>query len=331
MALMSETFAHARSVRDFGRLGLGSANAGNLFTTMTDEDAWALFEAAWDSGVRHFDTAPHYGLGLAEERLGAFLQTKPREEFHLSTKVGRLLVPNEDFDGETDPFDQFAVPATRRRVVDYSADGIRRSVEDSLTRLGLDRVDTIYVHDPEQHGTDSTTPILEMAVPAVCSLRDEGLVVRAGVGTGSVGAARIAVGIGGLDLLMLAGRYTLLEQPAHPELLQDCRDAGVGIVNTAQFNSGLLATPDPGRDAHYEYGPVPPEKHARAVRLAAVCREHGVELPTAALQFGLRHPQVVAVVAGAAGADQARQTIARLDHPVPAALWDALQQEGLIP
>lgn len=331
MARMSENFARARSVRDFGRLGLGSANAGNLFAPMTDQDAHELFATAWDSGVRHFDTAPHYGLGLAEERLGAFLQTKPRGEFHLSTKVGRLLVPNADYVGEPDPFEQFAVPATRRRVVDYSADGIRRSIEDSLTRLGLDRVDTIYVHDPEQHGAENTGPFLESALPAVCALRDEGVVVHAGVGTGSVAAARTAVRIGGLDLLMLAGRYTLLEQPAHPELLQECRHAGVGIVNTSQFNSGLLATPDPARDTHYEYGPVPPDKRERAIRLAAVCREHGTELPTAALQFGLQHPQVVAVVAGAATADQARQTISRLDHPVPAALWDALRQEGLIP
>ncbi len=328
---MSETFARARSLAAFGALGLGSANAGNLFTAMTDEDAHALFEAAWDAGIRHFDTAPHYGIGLAEERLGAFLRTRPREEFHLSTKVGRLLVPNEDFAGEPDPYEHFAVPATRRRVADYSADGIRRSVEDSLTRMGLDRVDAIYVHDPEQHGDDNTVPFLESAVPAACALRDEGLVGHAGVGTGSVPAARGAVAIGGLDLLMLAGRYTLLEQPAHPELLEECRAAGVGIVNTAQFNSGLLATADPGRNAHYEYAAVPPDKLERAIRLAGVCREHGVELPTAALQFGLQHPQVVAVVMGAATADQVRENVARLDQTVPDQLWEQLRQEGLIP
>ncbi len=328
---MTEMFSLAQSVREFGRLGLGSANAGNLFTAMSDQDAHELFAAAWEAGVRHFDTAPHYGLGLAEERLGAFLQTKPREEFLLSTKVGRLLVPNEEFAGESDPFEQFAVPATRRRVVDYSADGIRASLEGSLTRLGLDRVDTLYVHDPEQHGAEHTLPFLQSAVPAVCALREEGLVTHAGVGTGSVTAARAAVALGGLDLLMLAGRYTLLEQPAHPELLAECRQAGVGIVNTAQFNSGLLATPEPGADAHYEYGPVPTAHLQRAQRLAQVCREHGTELPTAAQQFGLQHPQVVAVVAGAGDAAQARQTIARLDQPVPADLWDALRQEGLIP
>lgn len=328
---MSGSFARAQSLVRFGRLGLGSANAGNLFTAMTDQDAHELFAAAWNAGVRHFDTAPHYGLGLAEERLGAFLQTKPREQFHLSTKVGRLLVPRADFAGEPDPVGHFAVPATRRRVIDYSADGIRQSVEDSLTRLGLGRVDTIYVHDPEQHGDNHTIPFLQSAVPAVVRLRDEGLVAHAGVGTGSVEAARVAVGLGGLDLVMLAGRYTLLEQPAHPDLLEECRQAGVGIVNTAPFNSGLLATPDPDVGSHYEYGPVPPEQLQRAGRLAAVCRAHGTELPTAALQFGLQHPQVVAVVTGAATAGQARETITRIDQPVPAALWEALRQEGLIP
>lgn len=326
-----DTFARAQSLSRYGRLGLGSANAGNLFTPMSDEDAHALFKAAWDAGVRHFDTAPHYGLGLAEKRLGEFLRTKPRQEFHLSTKVGRILVPNEEFAGEPDPFGHFAVPATLRRVADYSEQGVRRSLEDSLERMGLDRVDTVYVHDPEQHGAENTRPFLESAVPAVRALRDEGVVDLVGVGTGSVEAARMAVAIGGIDVIMLAGRYTLLEQPAHPDLLEECRAAGVGIVNTAQFNSGLLATPEPSRASHYEYADVPEDKFQRARRLAAVCREHGTELPTAALQFGLRHPQVVAVVAGAADADQARETIARIHEPVPESLWAALREEGLIP
>lgn len=328
---MSDTFDGASSLSKFGLLGLGAANAGNLYTAMSDEDAHTLFEAAWAGGIRHFDTAPHYGLGLSEERLGAFLQTKPRDEFHLSTKVGRLLVDNEDGAGERDPFGQFDVPATRRRMVDYSPAGIRRSLEDSLTRMGLDRVDTIYVHDPEQHGTENTRPILTSAIPAVCGLRDEGLIARAGVGTGSVAAARAAVAVGGIDVIMLAGRYTLLEQPAHPELLEECSTAGVGIVNTAQFNSGLLATPHPQRDSHYEYAAVPDEKHARAVRLAQVCTAHGVGLPAAALQFGLQHPQVVAVVMGAATAEQVVQNIDRMRQAIPPQLWDDLRQEGLIP
>ncbi|WP_298747053.1 aldo/keto reductase [uncultured Serinicoccus sp.] len=319
------------SLSTFGRLGLGAANAGNLYTAMSDEDAVALFDAAWEGGVRHFDTAPHYGLGLSEERLGAFLRTKPREEFHLSTKVGRLLVPNEAFSGQGDPFDHFVVPATRRRVVDYSSDGVRRSVEDSLERMGLDRIDTVYVHDPEQHGAERTLPHLESAVPAVCRLREDGVVAHAGVGTGTVAAARAAAAIGGVDLLMLAGRYTLLEQPAHPELIDECASAGIGIVNTAQFNSGLLASPTPARDAHYEYAEVPEDKHRRAVRLAEVCAAHDTELPAAALQFGLQHPQVVAVVMGAATGDQVRQNLARMRAPVPEQLWSDLRAEGLIP
>ncbi|WP_256843016.1 aldo/keto reductase [Ornithinimicrobium cryptoxanthini] len=328
---MSESFSRATELADFGRLGLGSANTGNLFSAMTHDEAHALLDAAWEGGIRHFDTAPHYGIGLAEERLGAFLQAKPREQFHLSTKVGRLLVPNEEFAGERDLFHQFDVPATRRRIVDYSPDGIRRSLEDSLDRMGLDRVDTIYVHDPEQHGDENTRPILESAIPAVCGLREEGLIARAGVGTGSVEAARAAVAVGGVDVLMLAGRYTLLEQPAHPELLQECQEAGVGIVNTAQFNSGLLATPTPTRASHYEYVAVPDDKFERAERLAQVCARHDVELPAAALQFGLQNPQVVAVVMGAATPAQVRENVARINAPVPAALWDDLRQEGLIP
>lgn len=328
---MTDLSSRAAAVSAYGLLGLGSANAGNLYQAMSDEQADDLFAAAWAGGIRHFDTAPHYGLGLAEERLGAFLQTVPREEFTISTKVGRRLEDNPDFAGERDPFAQFDVPATRRRVVDYSPEGIRRSLEDSLTRMGLDRVDTLYVHDPEQHGLENTVPNLESAIPAVCALRDEGLVARVGVGTGSVNAARHAVALGGIDVLMLAGRYTLLEQPAHPELLHECRGQGVGVVNTAQFNSGLLATPWPHRDAHYEYAAVPAEKLQRAVRLAEICGHHGVALPTAALQFGLQHPQVVAVVMGAATAAQVQENIARIRQPVPAELWAELRQEGLIP
>ncbi|MCE0487373.1 aldo/keto reductase [Ornithinimicrobium sediminis] len=328
---MTDLCSRAAAVSAYGPLGLGSANAGNLYSAISDEQAHDLFAAAWAGGIRHFDTAPHYGLGLAEERLGAFLQTVPREEFVVSTKVGRRLEDNPDFAGERDPCDQFDAPATRRRVVDYSAGGIGRSLDESLARMGLDRVDTLYVHDPEQHGPENTVPILESAMPAVCALRDEGVVACVGVGTGSVEAARHAVAIGGIDVLMLAGRYTLLEQPAHPELLEACRDQGVGIVNTAQFNSGLLATPRPGENAHYEYSAAPAEKLERAVRLAEVCERHGVELPTAALQFGLQNPQVVAVVMGAATAEQVRENIARIHQPVPAALWAELRQEGLIP
>lgn len=328
---MNQPFERATSLAEFGALGLGGANAGNLFTAISDEEARTLFEAAWDAGIRHFDTSPHYGLGLSEERLGAFLQTKPRDEFHLSTKVGRLLVPNEEYRGERDPFEQFDVPATRRRVVDYSEAGVRRSVEDSLQRLGLDRIDTLYVHDPEQHGEQNTIGNLESGIPAVCALRDEGLVVRAGVGTGSVEAARVAARIGGIDLFMLAGRFTLLEQPAHPELLDDCRRAGIGVVNTAPFNSGLLATPNPGRELHYEYGAVPDRQLKRAQELARVCTAHGVELPTAALQFGLQYSQVVAVMSGAGDAAQVRQNVARMDEKIPRSLWEDLLDRQLIP
>jgi D-threo-aldose 1-dehydrogenase len=312
-----------------GPLGFGGANLGNLFTAMSDEDAAGVLDAAWECGIRYFDTAPHYGLGLAERRLGAFLAGKPRDEFVVSTKVGRMLRPSPETSDESDEEGGFVVPADQMRVWDASADGVRRSLEESLERLGLDRVDVLFLHDPDEY--DDMERSVRTAVPALVGLREEGLVHAVGIGSKSVAAHLAGVRTGGLDLLMVAGRYTLLEQPAAAELLPECRARGVGMVVAGAFNSGLLATSQPGPGARYEYGAAPDEVIARAQRLAAVCAEHGIELPVAALQFPLREPVVRSVVLGATEPAHVRQNVERAAAVVPDELWAHLAAEGLVP
>ncbi len=301
-----------------GRLGYGAANIGNLYRAMTDDDAWAVLETAWEGGIRYFDTAPHYGLGLSERRLGSFLATKPRREFVVSTKVGRLLRPNAETAHLLDDANQFAVPASVRRVWDFSAGGVRASLEESLERLGLSEVDVLYLHDPDEHdlAADLSTGVLALA-----GLRDEGLVTAIGIGSKSTEALVAAVRTGALDLAMVAGRYTLLEQA--DEVVAACDETGVGIVAAATFNSGLLSKPRPG--GRYEYGAVPPELLARAERIAEVCERHGVTLPEAALQFPLREPAVRSVVVGAATAEQVRENARRMEVEIPEALWHELE------
>jgi D-threo-aldose 1-dehydrogenase len=312
-----------------GRLGYGAAAVGNLYRAKDDGEARRILDAAWDAGIRYFDTAPHYGLGLSERRLGAMLRERPRDGFVLSTKVGRLLVPDPDGAARRDD-DLFEVPADHRRVWDFSATGIRRSLEESLERLGLDSVDYHYLHDPEASGQDLDRAI-DTGLSALIDLRAEGLVRAIGIGTEDAAAIDRAVRTGELDLVMLAGRYTLLEAPAVQTVVPACREFGVGIVNAAVFNSGLLATSEPTDDSHYRYGAVPAEKLARARDLAGACAEFGVELPAAALQFSLRDPVVVSVVAGADSPEQVRQNAARMQAPVPAELWNVLEKRGLLP
>ena len=311
-----------------GRIGLGGANLGNIFQAMSDETAWAVLEAAWESGIRYFDTAPHYGLGLAERRLGEFLRTKPRDQFVVSTKAGRLLRPSPETSDKFDDEGQFVVPADVKRVWDFSADGVRRSLEESLERLGLDAVDVLFLHDPDEH---VLAPSIATGVPAVVGLREEGLVRAVGIGSKSTDALLAGVRTGPLDLLMVAGRYTLLEQPAAEELIPECREQGVDIVIAGAFNSGLLSTSEPGAGARYEYDTAPDDVVARAQRLAGICAEHGVELPVAALQFPLREPVVRAVVLGAAQPEHVLENVRRISQPVPDELWRALEAEGLVP
>jgi len=311
----------------FDRLGFGAAGIGNLYRAVDDAAAQATVEAAWAGGIRYFDTAPHYGLGLSERRLGLALRGKPRDEFLVSTKVGRLLVPATNPEGARDD-EGFDVPADFRRVWDPSEAGIRRSLEDSLDRLGLDRVDILYLHDPDAYDLEAG---ISQALPAMEKLRAEGLVEAIGVGSNSSDALLECVQRSEPDLVMLAGRYTLLEQPAREHLLPSCIERGVGVVNVGVYNSGLLARPTISDDAHYNYAPAPQEILDHARQLAACCAEYGVELPTAALQFSLLHPAVRTVVVGASNPAQIRQNIARMNQTVPEEMWEELRRRSLVP
>ena len=306
-------------VGKLGRIGFGAAGIGNLYTAIPDGEALATVLAAWDSGVRYFDTAPHYGLGLSEQRLGAVLRDKPRAEFVISTKVGRLLEPH-DAAGRRDD-EGFDVPADAVRRWDFSEKGIRQSLEDSLGRLGLEYVDILYLHDPDVYDLDAG---ITRALPALEKLRGEGLVKAIGVGTNSAEAALACVEKADLDLVMLAGRYTLLEQPGVP-LLDRCVERGTGVVAVGAFNSGLLARPEVPDDAHYNYGQAPRVLLERARALAALCRDFGVELPTAALHFPLRNRAVVNVTVGARSPEQAALNSARMNTAVPEELWAAVE------
>ncbi|MGC0414265.1 D-threo-aldose 1-dehydrogenase [Streptomyces sp. SAI-195] len=307
-------------------LGLGAAQLGNLFRETSDADAQGAVDAAWDSGVRYFDTAPHYGLGLSERRLGAALARRPRAEYTVSTKVGRLLVPSPETAHRQDD-GGFAVPASFRRVWDFSRDGILRSLEGSLTRLGLDHVDIVYLHDPDDHWRQASTT----GVDTLVELRDQGVVKAVGAGMNQAAMLTEFVRRSDVDLVMVAGRHTLLDRSARDELLPLARKRGVGVVAAAGYNSGLLATDRPPSDATYDYRPAPRELIARADALADVCERHGVTLPEAAIAYPLRHPAVVSVVLGARDARQSRTNAERLAARVPDALWAELADLGLIP
>lgn len=310
------------------RLTLGAANLGNLYEPMSDASALALLETAWSEGVRSFDTAPHYGLGLSERRLGSFLAGMPREQFTLSTKVGHLLRDNPAGAGRLDDEHQFAVPATMTRLWDASGEGIRRSLEESLERLGLDRVDTLYLHDPEEHGLE---PSLGTALPALAELREHGIVSRVGVGSKSLEALLRSIDAGSVDELMVAGRHTLVDSSAAAQLLPRCTSMGVSVAAAAVFNSGLLSTPRPTEAGRFEYAVPPPRVLQRVQQIADVCLRVGTDLPTAALHFPLRSPAVRTVVAGAASAQQVRQNAERMRKEPPAELWPALAERGLLP
>ncbi len=311
----------------FGPLSYGAANVGNLYRPLTDDQAQAVLETAWQTGIRYFDTAPHYGLGLSELRVGHFLATKPRDQFIVSTKVGRLLRPNPEGLGRLDAANDFAVPADLKRVWDFSADGIRRSLDESLARLGLDSVDILYLHDPEKY--DLALGI-SAGIPALAALRDEGLVSAIGVGSMSVAALLESVRSDALDLLMVAGRFTLVEQPALAEVIPECRRKGIGVVNSSVFNSGLLASNNLSTHSRYEYGEVPPELLARAKDIAGVCAQYDVDLPAAALQYTLRERAVRTVVVGASTPEQIQQNAERMTVTIPDDMWRTLAAKGLI-
>ncbi|WP_159940968.1 MULTISPECIES: aldo/keto reductase [unclassified Nocardiopsis] len=310
---------------DLGPLGLGTAPIGNGVNRVMDEEAaLATVHAAWEAGVRYFDTAPHYGLGLAERRLGRALAGLPRDRYVVSTKVGRLLEPTPHRAGQPDD-EGFAVPADYARRWDFSADGVRRSLEQSLERLGLDRVDAVLLHDPDHHWRQAVGE----AYPALHELRAQGVVGAIGAGMNQAAMLERFALETDIDIVLLAGRYTLLDQTAAATMLPACLRRGVAVVAAGVFNSGILAVDEPAADATYDYAPAPGPLRGRARRLAAAARRRGVSLPRAAMAFAARHPAVSSVLVGAGSADEIRRDAALLADPVPEALWSDLEAEGL--
>ena len=306
-------------------LGFGGSALGNLGRPMDDEQAARTVERAWDRGIRYFDTAPHYGLGLSERRLGAGLRGRPRAEFVVSTKVGRLLEPHprpvaQDTEG-------FAVPGNLRRRWDFSAAGVRRSIEESLTRLGLDVVDIAYVHDPDQAGAGAARE----GLASLARLRADGIVKAVGIGTNATAGLGDIIREGLVDVVMIANRYSLLDQTALEPVLGPAQDAGVVVVAAGVFATGLLATTRPMPGATFEYRAPDRDVIERTRRIAAVCADHGVAVPAAALAFPLRHPAVAAVAVGMRSPNEVDDDVRQFDAVVPDGLWRDLIAAGLIP
>lgn len=296
-----------RSMVELTRLGLGTAPLAGLYEPVDESTALAVVERAWELGLRYFDTAPYYGSGLAERRLGAALRDRPREEFVVSTKVGRLLRPGES---------SWPGGLHLEAYFDFSYDAALRSLEHSLARLGLDRVDIALVHDPDHHSDAA----LDGAFPALLRLRDEGVVRAIGVGMNQAEMlVRFARAVD-LDCLLVAGRWTVLDRSAGEELLPLCDERGITVIAGGVFNSGVLA----GGDT-FDYEKAPPEVVRRVERLNEICARHGAPLPAAAVQFPLRHPAVACVLVGCRTPDEVTEDVGLVAWEVPDALWRELQ------
>ncbi len=306
---------------DVTSIGLGSAPLGGLFSPVSDADAHATIARAWSLGVRFFDTAPLYGFGLAERRLGAFLRQQPRESYVISTKVGRLLRAP---DGAPAEDEHYKGTPRERPVFDFSHDGVMRSVEESLERLGLDRIDVLLVHDPDDHYDDAVTG----AFRALQRLRENGTVKAIGAGLNqSEMLVRFAEAVP-VDCFLLAGRYTLLDQGALHALFPLCQAKHIGILLGGLYNSGILANPT--TSAKFNYQDADAALVARALELDALCRKHGTELKAAALQFCMAHPAVTVAVMGARNAGEVADNMAMTEKAVPAAFWQELRARKLV-
>jgi D-threo-aldose 1-dehydrogenase len=307
-----ETRPLGRTDLRVSRIGLGTAPIGHLYAPVPEDQAQATVRAALDAGITLFDTAPLYGAGLSERRLGTALAGLPRAAFVLSTKVGRRVQP----DGSV--------------VFDWTRDGILRSIEESLVRLGLERIDIVHLHDVDAAFSDPAEAhraALDVAFPTLAELRAQGVIGAIGAGMNQWEMPAHFARHADFDCFLLAGRYTLLEQGGLP-LLRLCRKRGIAVLLGGVFNSGILATgARPG--AKYNYADAPPDVLARVARLEAVCAEFGVPLATAALHFPLRHPAVTALVLGAVAPAEVRQNLAALAAPVPPELWQAFGDAGL--
>ncbi len=327
---MTGTHRLGRSSVETTRLGFGGAPLGNLFSVVAETAAEAALAAAWDAGWRYFDTAPLYGHGLGERRIGSFLRQKPRDSYRLSTKVGRLLAPQA---GRVDGGAYVEVPNSAP-VYDYSREGALRSVEASLERLGVGRIDILLIHDIDRftHGAEQPRRFREAmdgAYPALAGLRSKGVVGAIGIGVNDWQVAEAVARAADIDCVLLAGRYTLLEQDSLASFLPLCREKGISIIAGGVFNSGILAT-GPTVGAVYNYAPAPQAILDRVAALDRVCKAHGVPLAAAALQFPLAHPAVATVVVGARSAGEIETNRSLLAHPTPPALWADLKAEGLI-
>ncbi|SEN11358.1 D-threo-aldose 1-dehydrogenase [Sphingomonas gellani] len=311
-------------LKQSGPFGFGASSLGNLYDEVSDMAAVEAVDAAWSLGVRCFDTAPFYGYGLSERRLGLSLRHRPRDEYLLSTKAGRLLVPTEHA-GTTDGF-RSALPF--RPVFDYSYDGVMRSVEQSLGRLGLARIDILLLHDLGRatHGADHAR-YFDQAVSggfrALAELRDTGVVDAIGLGVNEVEVCAESMRHVDVDLFLIAGRMTLLDQSAHA-LFDRCHAAGIGIVAAGVFSSGILATGSADAHAHHDYAPASATVRARVAAIEQVCRRHDVPLPAVALAFAALHPAVTQTLVGLRSADQVHRTAALRSMTIPPALWQEL-------
>jgi D-threo-aldose 1-dehydrogenase len=311
--------------------GFGGAPLGNLFQPVREADAADLLSAAWDAGLRYFDTAPFYGFGLSERRIGDFLRTRPAGDYVVSTKVGRVLKPNA---GHHPARESFVGALPFEPVFDYSYDGVMRSFEDSLQRLGLDRVDVLLMHDIDRftHGPardEMFNAAMNGGAKALDRLRSTGAVGAIGAGVNEWQVCEAAMDHLDWDCFLLAGRYTLLEQEALESFLPRCEREQVSVIIGGAFNSGILATgARPG--ARYDYGPAPREVLDRVERIEAVCARHGVRLPAAALAFPLTHPAVACVIPGMASVAELAANMDLIAERVPPALFRDLKAEGLM-
>ena len=329
----------AIKMRKFGRvgfditdMGFGAAPIGNFLKPIPEEEAGAMIGRAWDAGMRYFDTAPYYGHGLSELRLGHYLRWKPRDEFVVSSKVGRVLKAAQRKDIDFKPWVDGAPFKCR---FDYTYDGTMRSFEDSLQRLGLERIDILFIHDADvfTHGPEMQKVYFKQAMDgcyrALIELREQGLVKAIGVGVNNWEVMLDFMNAGDFDTLLVAGRYTLLEQDALNELLPLCERRGTAIVIGGGFNGGILATGAvPG--AKWNYAPAPQPIMDKVAKIEAVCARHKVPLAAAALQFLLAHPAVASHVPGTRNLQQMNQNLELVAHPIPADFWVELKSQGLL-
>ncbi|QNE17960.1 aldo/keto reductase [Kribbella qitaiheensis] len=305
------------------RIGLGGAPLAGLFSPVEDSEAVATVQAAWDEGWRYFDTAPHYGLGLAEERLGAGLAARDRSSYVLSSKVGRIIY---SVDAEAPDDEGFAVVSRRRRRWDFSRDGVMQSIEDSLRRIGTDRLDVVFVHDPDDHYSEAVAT----AFPTLIELRDQGVIRAIGAGMNQTAMLTRFVNEVDIDAIMLAGRYTLLDPDGLDDVLPACLANDVQVVAVGIFNSGLLSQPRPAPDATFNYSPAPAPLVSKANALADICESHGVTLPAVALAFPLFHPAVAGIAVGCRTAPEVHTNAALSRVEIPGALWTDLKSAGLL-